>query len=370
MSKIFLFLFLSLTQIVSAQNTLSENAQVSILTVGTANESHTLYGHTGLRVKDQKRAIDIVYNFGYFDFNTPYFLAKFVKGDLQYFVATNSYASFLENYRQENRSVYEQTLDLTLAQKQQLFDNLNQILFSNERFYTYKFIDRNCTTMVIDEVNKVLGGKIIDTKKPVNETYREILNPYLSKNFYQQLGVNIIFGNKTDQPAEKLFLPLELLEVLRTTKFNGKPLTTNTEILFEAQPVTSKSIWNNPITYAMAILSVIIFRKKYLTAFFFMLLGIFGVFLSSVGFYSLHEEVLANYNILLFNPIHILTAIFLLRKKQKPLKLTAIVTLICLAIYFTIVITRDQFWLLFPVMITAGYFLFRFAFAKNTQVIR
>ncbi len=369
MPRFFLFLFLSLTQMSLGQNILSENAQVSILTVGTANESHTLYGHTGLRVKDQNRAIDIVYNFGYFDFDTPYFLAKFVKGDLQYFVATNSYASFVENYRQENRSVYEQTLDLTLSQKQQLFDNLNRILFSNERFYTYKFIDRNCTTMVIDEVNKVLGGKIIDTKKPVDETYREILNPYLSKNFYQQLGVNIIFGNKTDQSAEKLFLPLELLEVLRTTKFNGKLLTTNTEILFEAQPIDSKSIWNNPITYAIPVLSVVILRKKHLTAFFFMLLGIFGVFLSSVGFYSLHEEVLANYNILLFNPIHILTAVFLLRNKQKSLKLTAIIALICFVIYLAIVFTRDQFWLLFPIMLTAGYFLFRFAFAKNTQAI-
>lgn len=359
-------IFLWLTTIAFAQNSiLTSEAKVSILTVGTAFESHTLYGHTGLRVQDENRGIDIVYNFGYFDFNTPYFLAKFVKGDLQYFVATNPFPSFLDNYREENRSVYEQTLNLSLEQKQRLFDELNRVLFSEDRFYTYKFIDRNCTTMVIDKVNEVLGSTIIDTKKPVEESYREILNPYLSSNFFQQLGVNIIFGAKTDRKAEKLFLPLELMQVLKKTTVDGQPLTLSTETLFEAKPQEKpRSFWNNPILYAMAILSVLLIRKDKLTAFYWMVLGLFGVFLSSVGFYSLHEEVLANYNILLFNPIALFSAVFLLRKKWKALKISSLITLACLLIYLIIVIQRDQFWLLLPIIMVSGYFAIRYSFKK------
>ena len=176
---LFLLLLLAfpLSKSFSQSAILSDSSKISILTIGTANESHTLYGHTGLRVLDEQRGLDVVYNFGYFDFNTPYFLAKFVKGDLQYFVATNPYADFEYNYRKENRSIYEQELNLSTIQKQKLLDELNKTLYSEERFYTYKFIDRNCTTMVIDKVNDVLGGKIITTKKPVAVTYREILNP-------------------------------------------------------------------------------------------------------------------------------------------------------------------------------------------------
>lgn len=180
-----LLLAFPLSKSFSQSAILSDSSKVSILTIGTANESHTLYGHTGLRVLDEQRGLDVVYNFGYFDFNTPYFLAKFVKGDLQYFVATNQYADFEYNYREENRSIYEQELNLSKIQKQKLLDELNKNLYSDERFYTYKFIDKNCTTMVIDKVNDVLGGKIITTKKPVTVTYREILNPYLSSNFFR-----------------------------------------------------------------------------------------------------------------------------------------------------------------------------------------
>ena len=55
------------------------------------------------------------------------FMFKFVKGDLQYFVANTSYENFIYAYTLENRSVYEQKLELTQAQKQSLFDELNKI---------------------------------------------------------------------------------------------------------------------------------------------------------------------------------------------------------------------------------------------------
>ena len=149
MKKIFAFFFIFFSISSYCQsNTLSETSKVSIITCGTGNESYSLYGHTGIRIKDSLRGIDIVYNYGAFDFETPHFILRFVKGDLQYFVTTNSFQDFEYSYRYENRSIYEQELNLSLAQKQQLFQNLNSSLFSDERFYTYKFIDRNFLTPV------------------------------------------------------------------------------------------------------------------------------------------------------------------------------------------------------------------------------
>jgi len=350
---------------------LSEDSKISVLTIGTANESHTLYGHTGIRISDQKRGIDIVYNFGYFDFETPYFLAKFVKGDLQYFVATNQYADFEYSYRMENRSIYEQTLNLSLAQKQKLSDNLHQNLFSENRNYTYKFIDKNCTTMVIDKVNDVLGSKLITTKKPVEITYRELLNTYLGNTFFQKLGINIIFGAKTDKKAEVLFLPLELMEVLKTLEFEGKPLVSETKTVFEAD--TSKrtvSLWDNYYVFSAVILLVLVFRKNRIYCFYFAILGLIGTFLSLVGFYSFHEEVSGNYNILLFNPTLLVWLYFYQKNNAKWLYYLSLFNLACILIFIGIVINKAQLLLLLPITITSTVILVKFVRNYKKKILK
>ena len=214
-------LFLLLPIIGFSQNViLSDDAKVSILTCGTAQVSYTMYGHTGIRITDNVNQIDVVYNYGAFDFSTPNFMMKFVKGDLQYFVTSENYYDFEYNYKLDGRSIVSQELNLTTVQKQQLLNELNTSLTSNERFYTYKFIDKNCTTMVVDKINKILGEQII--KQPKSEqSYREILYPYMS-DFYMKLGIQIIFGTKVDQSATRLFLPLELEKALNTASQNGK----------------------------------------------------------------------------------------------------------------------------------------------------
>lgn len=346
---------------------LSDSSKVSILTIGTANESHTLYGHTAIRIFDAQRGLDNIYNFGYFDFDTPYFLAKFVKGDLQYFVATDAYPGFEYNYRQENRSIYEQVLNLTTVQKQKLLDELNKTLYSDERFYTYKFIDKNCTTMVIDKVNDVLGSKVITTKKPVTITYREILNPYLENSFFQKLGINIIFGPKTDKKAEVLFLPLELMNVLKTTTYEGKPLVSETKTIFEAKPEKAFSFWNNIYFFSALILLVVVLKNNKVYAFYFAILGLLGVFLSLVGFYSLHEEVRWNYNVLLFNPTLLVLLYFYKKKNRKWISNLSLFNLACIAIYLVIIINKAQLLLFMALLITSTIGLARFA-RKNRKI--
>jgi hypothetical protein len=37
------------------------------------------FGHTAIRISDPNQFIDLVYNYGAFDFNTPNFVMKFTK---------------------------------------------------------------------------------------------------------------------------------------------------------------------------------------------------------------------------------------------------------------------------------------------------
>ena len=47
----------------------------SLITCDAGEDIYTIWGHTAIRVVDSMNQTDIVYNYGSFDFNTPYFIA-------------------------------------------------------------------------------------------------------------------------------------------------------------------------------------------------------------------------------------------------------------------------------------------------------
>src|SRR6187402_2284766 len=204
---------------------LSKNAHVSVLTCGTGNEAYSLFGHTAIRVSDIDNNLDVVYNYGAFDFGTPNFVVRFTKGDMNYFIANDRYVDFINQYNYEKRDVYEQELDIPLELKQKLFDNLSQSLLSDERLYQYKFIDNNCTSKVVEVINKTLNAEVITKKTDTDQTYRSILFPYFDNHFYEKLGTSIVFGTKVDQMGTKIFLPFELLKSLKLIQYQGHPLS-------------------------------------------------------------------------------------------------------------------------------------------------
>ena len=121
-SVLFLFLF-SLTTSASSIK-LSKDATISILTCSPGNELYSLFGHTGIRVIDKANNLDIVFNYGTFDFQTQGFYFKFAQGLLPYKLACSEFRYFLPSYKEEKRSVYSQTLNLDSIQKQYLMDLL------------------------------------------------------------------------------------------------------------------------------------------------------------------------------------------------------------------------------------------------------
>ena len=359
--KILFTFFLILTCTSYSQKIrLSEQAEVSVLTCGTGSESYSLYGHTAVRIKDTQNQLDNVYNYGTFDFETPNFILKFVKGDLQYFMSVSNYPTFEYSYRYENRSIYEQKIQLPLAKKQQFFDSLNSDLQSENRFYTYKFIDRNCTNMVVDKLNTILSDTIIHTQKPVEITYREILFPYSKNHFWEQLGINIIFGTKVDQKAERLFLPFEFLESLKNTTLENKPLVSETKTLFEAKPVNyTSSFFNSIYPVIILLLIIVLLHNKSINLFYFGFVGLIGIFLCGVGFYSLHKEVMWNYNALLFNPLYIVFLFYYYKNNSKKMIFWGKIIAALLLVYLVYMLNKVHLYLMTPFIVAHFIFLSR-----------
>lgn len=357
LKKIFLLSLFFFKSIVFSQNQqLSQNTQVSVFTCDRGQELYSTFGHTALRIQDPNNNLDVVYNYGCFDFRTENFYLKFVKGDLQYYMNATSFDDFILEYKLDERKVIEQTLNLPLIKKQELFDSLNKSLFSEERYYTYKFIDRNCTTMIAEKINGLFDKKEIQKVDDTSISYRSLLYPYFKNYFWYKLGINIVFGAKTDYKAAQLFLPIELLHSLDNLTFEGKPLVIKKEVVVQGAIVQPKfSIINSIYFIIVFLLIVLVINKTVLFKSYLFFCGLLGLVLCLIGLYSEHQEVLWNYNALLFNPLFLIIPFV----KEKIKKKVIVLGLICLLVYSIVMLTKPHLILLLPFIITNLYILLK-----------
>lgn len=348
--------------------TLSDEAKVSVITCGTGNESYSLFGHTALRVSDPVQSVDMVYNYGAFDFSTPNFVMKFIKGDLQYFAVVHPYLEFINQYVYEQRSVYEQELDISLAMKQKLFDNLNTSLASGDSHYTYKFIDKNCTSMVVDLINKTLNSTVIFKKTETSFSYRSILFPYFDGHFYEKLGTSIIFGRKVDEKGTKIFLPFELFESLKKVPFQNRLLINQSKTIIEFNKEIPLSWWNNFYSYIITLLCIAFINKKAVNLFYLSIIALLGLFFAWMSLYSLHAELAYNYNILLFNPTLLGFLYLYWIKNKKGIYNLALLNILFLIIYIFTVVTKAHFLVVLPLIVCNGYILGRMAIKNKKRI--
>ena len=294
---------------------LSDQAQISVLTCGAGDELYSIFGHTAIRVQDNLIGFDTVYNYGMFDFNTPNFYSKFVKGDLLYSVGQENYNDFLATYKYYNRSINEQFLNLSLDQKQAIFDKIQHQLSSDERFYQYKFIDNNCTTKVVDLLNGVLEEPIAVNFEGNADSQRNILNSFLTKNYFEELGMNLLFGKNVDKENDKVFLPENLMHSISNSTIKGRKLEQNDVVHYTKIESEKTSNWNT--IYFFSIICLIIAflsRIKFVQVLFFSLIGILGTVILVVSLFTSHSELVWNESLLLFNPLYFLLIVTKIRK--------------------------------------------------------
>ena len=181
---------LFLTAVKAQKITLSETAVISVLTMGPGNALNDSFGHSAFRILDPNQHIDVVYNYGVYDFNTPHFYLKFTKGQLMYQLDRTSFNLFYRHYMEQNRWIKEQVLNLTTAEKQEVFNFLQNNYLPENRNYSYDFFFDNCATRIRDVLARVLKNKLVYNSQFETDTYtfRQLIQKtYSGKNWYSQL---------------------------------------------------------------------------------------------------------------------------------------------------------------------------------------
>lgn len=239
---LFIILSILLSSGTFAQNILSDSAKLYLLTCTPGTEVWSKYGHTGIRVCDEVNQMDIVFNYGIFSFVDGFYL-KFIKGDTYYQLGIEPYAYFVRFYNKIGRTTYLQELNLTQAQKQQVFDALLVNYRPENRYYHYNFVFDNCATRPYHILKQALQDTIISSYQGfVNQPFRSTISHYTRPYSWVDLGINLIFGTKADRPMtneQRLFLPEELMFYISEAKLSdGTPLVVHENIKpFEVAPV-------------------------------------------------------------------------------------------------------------------------------------
>ncbi|MBO7430294.1 MAG: DUF4105 domain-containing protein [Spirochaetia bacterium] len=350
--KVF-FLLLFLAAALSAQQS---QPSLSLVTVYPGNAIYSAFGHTAFRYVDKENDIDILYNFGTFDFRDPKFVPKFVQGQLDYFLGIAKFKREYKNYTLlENRSVVEQKLNLTQDEIAQIQAFLAENALPENRYYKYDFIKDNCSTRIQTVLDKTLGSDIMYDQGTIakigERSYREYIRYHLKKTPWFDVGIQLALGMPLDQqvlPSDSFFLPALVHDIIAgSTLSDGRQLVSSSEILFrsEADPINDPLFdpLNDPIkitpplllfTLMLAVELVLIYfgckkkkgwAKKSLSCYEYTLVVLnfmFGALIFYLWFISDHTATKGNLNILWCSPLSIvfLITFFLKGNGQKILR--------------------------------------------------
>ena len=214
---------------------MDKEAFVSLLTCTPGDELYAHYGHTAIRVCDPAADLDLVFNYGIFDFNVDHFYWKFVRGETWYELGLTSYWWFVREYDETHRPVYEQVLNLTTEQREALWMALLTNYAPENRKYLYNFVFDNCATRPYVLIAKIIENTIVsDYTGYTGDTYRRFIRHYTGAHSWANAGINLLFGPKADRPMTneaRLFLPEELMLYLDKAHLSdGTPIVKKSTI--------------------------------------------------------------------------------------------------------------------------------------------
>ncbi len=303
---------------------------ISLLTCEPGNMLYTLFGHTAIRIKDVDS--DWVFNYGTFDFDTPNFYGKYIKGELMYQLAAQPFSSFYNTYDRMEVAVYEQELKLDSAQQQKLIRALMENYKPENRTYLYDFLYDNCATRVRDLFEKHITDSESTYRwaiaKSSDKTFWNLLDEKLRIAPWCEWGIHTLLGqdgNKVATAREEMFLPEMLMQAVSQATIDGTPLAKEAVKIIDYPKRTEiKTPWYvNPQFAFWALALVIIggtFKMKR-TRFIFIpmlfLTGVLGLLLFYLAAFSLHPMTNPNWNLLWACPLNLFFIPFLVKNRWR-----------------------------------------------------
>ncbi|MBP3354235.1 MAG: DUF4105 domain-containing protein [Bacteroidales bacterium] len=310
--------------------TSDDTLSVSLLTVSKGENIYEKFGHTGIRISVPSKKFDAVYHYGLFSFEEPHFIYRFIKGETNYMIGAMSYYDFMLMYAIRGSSVRELRLNLTNREANSLFYALCENLRPENQTYRYSFLYDNCATRPLEIIFRNIEGElVVPQNNETLPTFRDLIHESTGKDSWATFGIDMLLDGETDSHIEipdKPFLPHITERVFANAKIQEEgndtlralALTPPIEILKAREMEPESDIFKifTPLFTTTLLLIVVIvislfeIRKvkhnRILDTIVAILLGIFGIVIYFLLFFSEHPAVSANYNAFWLQPVWLL----------------------------------------------------------------
>ncbi len=315
----------------------SDSITVSLVTYYPGSLEYELYGHAGVKVSFADGQ-GVFYNYGIFDFNSPNFVYRFIKGETDYMVKGYSTEYMLRGY--DRRKVVEQVFDLTQEQARKAYEYLAENALPWNATYRYNYVLDNCSTRPRDVIEMATGGTL---KYPVMQdttTFRKMFHRYNTNYAWSRFGIDMALGTGIDRTItyrEQMFVPMVLMEACAgaTIERDGKriPLVRETIVLNEGDEkgdiLPPTQWWLTPLcifVVLLVIMSLFTWRDlrrgavtRWVDSVMYGMMSLYGMLLFFLMFISTHEATSPNWNGVWVNPFYLLPAILVWIKSAKKL---------------------------------------------------
>lgn len=328
-----------------AQNTDSmmisrmDSVEISLLTCSPHEAIYSLYGHSAIRINDQRNGEDLAVNYGLFSFEKPHFVLRFLFGLTDYEMGIEPFEAFCRQYRYYGSSVTQQVLNLTNEEKWNIVKAVNINYMPENSVYRYNYFYDNCTTRAVDMLTTHLADAhvVFEGEQQKYPSFREMVHGCLPHHPWNRFGNDMLLGVKADCKTtlrEHQFLPANAMDDFRHAMIVGqdgsnRPLVLREEIVV---PEGAQDVWKDfpllpkdvfLIVLAITVLITLLeaYTKKVLwgyDALLMILCGLAGIVLFLMLF-SQHPTVRVNLLLLLLNPLPLFFIWRMIRRTRKRL---------------------------------------------------
>lgn len=316
----------------------ADSVRISLVTVYQGPEIYELEGHTLLRIQSADN--DWTVNYGLFDFDTPNFAYRFVKGETDYMCGAMKWAPLRKFYTSQNRRITEQVLNLSAEQKDRMMAYLLNDLRPENSTYRYNYVADNCVTRCLEAIEAGAGDSIVMTPDAAaaewTGTWRSMMSHYHRYYPWYQLGIDLALGTGIDVPigvSGQIYAPVMAEQLLANATVGGKPLVSETVVLNDVDAgaaTKGPTPWYlTPMTvFALVFVTAVLLsirdlRRNRPTRWFDSLLfgvfGIGGLVIAFLVFVSTHYATSPNWQLLGVNPLCLVLAALVWIKKARKL---------------------------------------------------
>lgn len=291
-----------------------------LLTYGPGGEVWERFGHNALWIRDAETGLDHAFSFGYFEMDRPGFHLDFARGIMDYYGSAMTIEREFEFYRQRDRSITAQKLDLDAGQVRQLYELLHEAIFPVPQYYDYDYYFDNCSTWLRDLIDEVVDGALHSAliERPARQDFRDHTSRLNAERVWLHTGLMLLLGPEVDRERtawEEGFLPSGLAEWVDEVEIEDRPLVVETRVFYESRthhpPAQAEGLWWFYAGLGALALLLILVPLRLLSSSWRRLpwhlaLGLYvagGTLILLMGFATAHHVVAGNLMVLILNPL-------------------------------------------------------------------